>query len=156
MTHLNKGDKAPNFTATLADNQQISLESLKGKRVILYFYPKDNTPGCTAEACNLRDNYAWLTAHNFTVIGVSPDSSASHEKFSAKHELPFYLIADQSKEIMNAYGVWGLKKLYGKEYEGVIRTTFIIDQNGVLEQIISKVKTKDHTQQIIELLDIQD
>jgi len=156
MTHLREGDKAPVFSTVSHNSQKISLESFKGKKVILYFYPKDNTPGCTAEACNLRDNYAWLTAHNFIVIGVSPDSDASHNKFSAKHDLPFYLIADVDKEILKAYGAWGLKKLYGKEYEGVIRTTFIINEDGFIQNIIKKVKTKEHTQQIIDLLNIED
>jgi len=156
MTHLIEGDKAPFFSTVSHNSEEISLDSFKGKKIILYFYPKDNTPGCTAEACNLRDNYAWLTAHNFIVIGVSPDSDASHNKFSAKHDLPFYLIADVDKEILKAYGAWGLKKLYGKEYEGVIRTTFIINEDGFIQNIIKKVKTKEHTQQIIDLLNIED
>ena len=156
MTHLIEGDKAPFFSTVSHNSEEISLDSFKGKKIILYFYPKDNTPGCTAEACNLRDNYAWLTAHNFIVIGVSPDSDASHNKFSAKHDLPFYLIADVDKEILKAYGAWGLKKLYGKEYEGVIRTTFIINEDGFIQNIITKVKTKEHTQQIIDLLNIED
>lgn len=152
MTKLTKGDKAPQFNAIDENGDPISLSDFKGKKVILYFYPKDMTPGCTTESCNLRDNYADLTKKGFDVIGVSADSAERHLKFIAKHELPFHLIADESKEVINAYGIWGPKKFMGKEYDGIHRTTFIIDEKGVIEAVIKKVKTKDHTNQIIEEL----
>ena len=152
MTHLKIGDQAPNFEGTDQNEKTVKLSDLKGKKVILYFYPKDMTPGCTAQACNLGENYSELQAKGFEVIGVSADSIARHQKFAAKYELPFTLLADESKEIIKAYGVWGMKKLYGKEYEGIYRETFIIDENGVIENIILKVKTKTHTEQILELL----
>ena len=121
------------------------------KKVILYFNPKDNTPGCTAEACNLRDNFDSLLKKGFAIIGVSPDSEKSHKNFAGKYSLPFPLIADSSKKILNDYGVWGEKKMYGKSYFGVIRTTFIIDEKGTIDKIITKVKTADHTEQIFGL-----
>jgi thioredoxin-dependent peroxiredoxin len=146
MTHLKIGDKAPEF---INNSGNISLKSLKGKKVILYFYPKDNTPGCTAEACNLRDNIDILKTKGFDVIGVSPDNEKSHEKFKSKFELPFALIADDEKTMLKNYGVWGQKKMYGKSFEGVIRTTFIISENGLIEDIIEDVKTKEHAEQIL-------
>jgi peroxiredoxin Q/BCP len=149
MISLTEGTIAPNFKGINQNGETVSLEQFKGKKVILYFYPKDNTPGCTAESCNLRDNYKELLDKGFEVIGVSPDSEASHKKFIAKHELPFNLIADTEKEILKKYGAWGLKKLYGREYEGVLRTTFVINEEGVIEKIFKKVKTKDHTNQIL-------
>lgn len=152
MTHLKVGDKAPSFNAPNQNGETLSLDDYKGKKVILYFYPKDNTPGCTAEACNLNDNYTSWTAKGFEVIGVSPDSAASHMRFIAKHNLSFNLIADTEKEVLEAYGAWGEKKMYGKTYMGVLRTTFVIDENGVIEAIFTKVKTKDHTKQIEEAL----
>jgi len=153
MIKLTKGDKAPQFKAIDENGVSISLSDFKGKKVILYFYPKDMTPGCTTESCNLRDSYADLTKKGFDVIGVSADSAERHLKFIAKHELPFHLIADENKEVINAYGVWGPKKFMGKEYDGIHRTTFVIDENGVIEAVIKKVKTKDHTNQILEELE---
>jgi peroxiredoxin Q/BCP len=152
MTNLTKGDKAPNFKAIDENGNSISLSDFKGKKIILYFYPKDLTPGCTTESCNLRDNYADLIKKGFDVIGVSADDAAKHLKFIAKHELPFHLIADTDKKVINDYGVWGPKKFMGKEYDGIHRTTFIIDEKGVIEAVFKKVKTKDHTNQILEEL----
>ena len=150
MTSLNVGDKAPNFVALNEFGQSTSLSDFLGKKVILYFYPKDMTPGCTAESCNLGENYSLLQGKGFIVLGVSPDSSKSHQKFIDKYNLPFSLIADEDKAVMKAFGVWGPKKFMGKEYDGVHRTTFIIDEDGVIEKVFSKVKTKDHTNQILE------
>ena len=155
MDILKEGDKAPEFTGKNQDGNPISLSDFSGKKVILYFYPKDNTPGCTAESCNLNENYADLTDKGFEVIGVSPDSAASHIKFIAKHNLQFNLIADTEKEILKLYNAWGLKKMYGKEYMGVLRSTFVINEKGIIEKIIKKVKTKDHTNQIYSELEIQ-
>jgi len=149
MTHLNEGDKAPDFNGIDQDGNQVSLSDFSGKKLILFFYPKDNTPGCTAEACNLRDNYADLKAQGYELLGVSPDSEASHQKFISKHELPFPLLADTEKTVLKAYGVWGKKKMYGREFDGVFRTTFVINQEGVIAQVFKKVKTKDHSQQIL-------
>ena len=146
MKTLKEGTKIPNLKELIGDN----TEKYKGKKVILYFYPKDNTPGCIAEACNLRDNYEKLKQEGFEVIGVSPDSEKSHEKFAAKHELPFDLIADTDKKLMNAFGVWGEKKMYGRTYDGVHRTTFVLSETGEVEHVIKKVKTKDHATQIFE------
>lgn len=154
MTHLKEGDKAPAFSFTDENGEIVSIKNYSGKKIILYFYPKDNTPGCTAEACNLRDNYNDLKAKGFEVIGVSPDSEKSHQAFTEKHDLPFTLIPDTDKKIMNDYGVWGEKKMYGKTYMGVNRTTFIISKEGIIEKIITKVKTKDHTNQVYKELSI--
>ncbi|MCU4157068.1 thioredoxin-dependent thiol peroxidase [Carboxylicivirga sp. A043] len=153
MKMLKEGDKAPIFKGLNQDEKEISLNDFSGKKVILYFYPKDNTPGCTAESCNLSESYDELTSKGFEVIGVSPDSIASHQKFIAKHSLRFNLIADTEKEILQQYDAWGLKKMYGKEYMGVLRKTFIIDENGVIIKIFEKVKTKDHTNQILAELE---
>ncbi len=153
MTTLKVGDKAPVFSGIDQNENKISLEDFKGKKVILYFYPKDNTPGCTAEACDLRDSYNMWLDKGYVVIGVSPDSVKAHQKFVEKYELPFPLIADTEKEILKAYGVWGLKKNYGREYQGVFRTTFIIDEKGVIEHIFKKVKTKEHTAQILSTIE---
>lgn len=150
MTHLKKGDKAPNFTGIDQNGEYISLSNLAGKKVVLYFYPKDSTPGCTAQACDLRDNYQMLLSKGYIVLGVSADSQKSHQKFIEKHNLPFPLIADTEKEIITAYGVWGPKKFMGKTYDGIHRTTFIIDEKGDIEDIIDKVKTKEHTNQIVK------
>lgn len=150
MDTIAEGIIAPNFTGVNQNNKNISLEQFKGKKIILYFYPKDNTPGCTAEACNLRDNYDVLLSKGYEIIGISPDNDTSHLKFANKHKLPFNLIADTDKNIMKKYGVWGLKKLYGREYEGVLRTTFIIDEDGKIKKVFKKVKTKDHTNQILQ------
>ena len=154
MDVLKEGDKAPEFIGVNQDGNSISLNDFKGKKVILYFYPKDNTPGCTAESCNLNENYSDLTAKGFEVIGVSPDSPASHLKFIAKYDLKFNLIADTDNKILELYNAWGLKKMYGKEYMGVLRTTYIINEEGIIERIIKKVKTKDHTNQIYSELEI--
>ncbi len=151
---LNEGDKAPVFSGINQDGENVSLNDFLGKKIILYFYPKDNTPGCTAEACNLNDNYANLTNKGFEVIGVSPDGIDSHKKFIAKHNLSFTLIADTEHSILEMYNAWGLKKMYGKEYMGVLRTTYIIDEEGTITKIINKVKTKDHTNQIYKELNI--
>lgn len=154
MTSLKVGDKAPEFEGVNQKGEKISLKDFVGKKLILYFYPKDNTPGCTAESCNLNDNYdAWIEK-GYEVIGVSPDSQKSHQKFADKFGFRFNLIADTEKEILQAYGAWGLKKMYGKEYMGVLRTTFVIDEKGTIVEIFDKVKTKDHTQQIVEALNI--
>ena len=150
MTSLNVGDKAPNFVALNEFGQSTSLSDFLGKKVILYFYPKDMTPGCTAESCNLGENYSLLQENGFIVLGVSPDSSKSHQKFIDKYNLPFSLIADENKAVIKAFGVWGPKKFMGKEYVGVHRTTFVIDEYGVIEKVFSKVKTKDHANQILE------
>ncbi len=153
MTHLKEGDKAPVFEGINQDEKVLKLTDFAGKKLILYFYPKDNTSGCTAESCNLNDNYKELTSKGFEVVGVSPDSVASHLKFIAKYNFAFNLIADTEKKILEQYGVWGEKSMYGRKYMGVFRTTFIIDENGVIEKIIKKVKTKDHTAQILDALE---
>ncbi len=150
MGKLNKGDKAPAFVAKDQDGNEISLQNFKGRKVVLYFYPKDNTPGCTAEACNLRDNYQEFMDNDYVVIGVSADSEKSHQIFIQKYDLPFPLIPDTDKEILKAYGAWGEKKMYGKTFLGVKRMTFIISEDGFIEKIIEKVKTKDHSRQIFE------
>lgn len=146
------GDQAPEFDAVDQDGKSINLSMYRGKKVILYFYPKDNTPGCTAESCNFRDNYESLLNKGFQVIGVSADSEKSHQKFIAKHSLPFPLIADTEKVVLNKYNAWGLKKFMGKEYMGILRKTYIIDEEGKIEYIIEKVKTKQATEQLLELL----
>ncbi len=154
MTQLKVGDKAPVFKGLNQKGEEVSLNDFSGKKLILYFYPKDNTPGCTAESCNLSDNYnAWLEK-GFEVVGVSPDSVQSHEKFAGKFGFKFNLIADTEKEILQAYGVWGEKSMYGKKYMGVLRTTFVIDEKGEIAEVFEKVETKDHTKQIINTLNI--
>lgn len=149
MTHLKIGDKAPDFSGIIQDESTVSLEGYKGSKLVLYFYPKDNTPGCTAQACNLSDNHDALLAKGYKVLGVSPDSAKKHVKFIDKFNLPFDLLADTELETIKAYGIWGLKKFMGREYDGVHRTTFIINEEGVIEDIIQKVKTKEHAAQII-------
>lgn len=149
MTSLKEGDKAPDFRALNENEQVVSLSDFQGKKVILYFYPKDMTPGCTAESCNLGENYSTLQDKGFVVLGVSPDPAKKHQKFIEKYSLPFSLIADEDKEVIRSYGVWGPKKFMGKEYDGVHRTTFVIDENGFIEKIFTKVKTKDHSNQIL-------
>jgi len=146
---LEVGQQAPDFTARDQNGDPISLSQFKGKKVVLYFYPKDNTPGCTAQACDLRDNIDRLNTAGYQVIGVSTDKESSHQKFIAKYELPFPLIADTEHEVHDLYGTWQLKKLYGKEYMGTVRTTFIIDESGTIVDIISKVKTKEHANQVL-------
>ncbi|MDR2127136.1 MAG: thioredoxin-dependent thiol peroxidase [Prevotellaceae bacterium] len=148
MTKLNTGDKAPDFSGITQSGKTIKLADFKGKKLILYFYPKDNTSGCTAEACSLRDSYEYFLQHGYEVAGISTDSVASHQKFTEKYSLPFNLIADTDKKIVEDYGVWGEKKFMGKTYMGTNRTTFIIDENGIIENIIEKVDTKNHAQQI--------
>lgn len=149
MKHLKIGDKAPDFNTTDQDNNKVTLSDFAGSKLVLYFYPKDSTPGCTVQACDLRDNYDRLLSKGYKVLGVSADDVKSHKKFIEKHNLPFPLLMDEDKKIINDYGVWGLKKFMGKEYDGIHRTTFIIDENGVIEDIIEKVKTKEHTAQIL-------
>lgn len=148
---LSPGDTAPDFTVKDQAGNDVSLADFKGKKVILYFYPKDNTPGCTKEACNLRDNHAALTEQGFVVLGVSADSEKSHQKFIAKYDLPFALLADTEHEILNKYKVWGEKSMYGRKYEGIHRVTYIIDEAGKVEHVIPKVKTGDHTAQVMAL-----
>lgn len=152
MTHLKEGDKAPELVGKDQNGQDVSLESYKGKKLVLYFYPKDDTPGCTMEACNFRDNHTELLEKGIAVIGVSADTEKKHQKFIDKHSLPFPLIADTDKELINAYGVWGPKKFMGREYDGIHRTTFIIDEKGIILQVIAKVKNKIATEQVLELL----
>lgn len=150
MTNLEIGDLAPDFKSTTQDGEELSLEMLKGQRVILYFYPKDNTSGCTLEAKSLRDGKAELTKQGFRVIGVSPDSERSHQNFCAKHELNFTLLADTDHSVATAYGVWGEKSMYGRKYMGIFRTTFVIDAEGRIEKVFKKVDTKNHYQQILD------
>lgn len=149
MNPLKEGEKAPFFKGKNQEGKEISLDDFKGKKLILYFYPKDNTSGCTAEACNLNDNYSSLTSQGFEVVGVSPDPITSHQKFIAKYNLSFNLIADTEKKILQDYGVWAEKSMYGRKYMGVVRTTYVIDANGIIEKIITKVDTKNHAAQII-------
>ncbi|MGL4412153.1 MAG: thioredoxin-dependent thiol peroxidase [Bacteroidales bacterium] len=150
MPNLKIGDRAPQFSAADQNGVIHTLEQYSGKKIVLYFYPKDSTPGCTAEACNLRDNYEQLQSAGYTVIGVSADSVESHKRFAEKQNLPFTLLSDAEKEMLEAYDAWGMKKLYGKEYMGIIRKTFLIDQDGIITDIIEKVKTKEHTTQILK------
>ncbi len=150
MVTLKTGDAAPLFSANDQHGNEISLQSLKGKKVVLYFYPKDDTPGCTAEACNLRDNYVELIKLGYAVVGVSPDPLKSHLKFADKYELPFSLLPDTEKEIISAYGVWGPKKFMGKSYDGVLRSTFVISEDGIIEKVFTQVDTKNHTDQILK------
>jgi peroxiredoxin Q/BCP len=152
MATLKEGDKAPDFTATDQNGKTVSLSDYKGKTVVLYFYPKDDTPGCTAEACDFRDNYQFLSSQGYEVIGVSTDDEKSHKKFETKYNLPFTLIADSDQQIVNSYGVWVEKNMYGKKYMGTQRTTFIIDQGGNISHVISKVDTKNSSQQVLDLL----
>ena len=150
MLKLNIGDKAPEINAVDQNGNQITLDQYKGKKVVLYFYPKDMTPGCTAQSCNLSDNYTLLQKNGYDVIGVSCDSIKRHQKFIEKYDLPFNLISDEDQKVVNDYGVWQLKKFMGREYMGIVRTTFLIDEKGVVEDIITKVNTKEHTTQIIK------
>jgi thioredoxin-dependent peroxiredoxin len=152
MAQLKEGMKAPAFEGTDQDGKTVKLSDFTGKKVVLYFYPKDNTPGCTAEACNLRDNYNALINKGFAIVGVSMDSEKSHKSFTGKYSLPFPLIADTSKKIITDYGIWKEKSLYGKTFLGIVRTTFIIDEDGIIERIISKVETNNHTEQIFKIL----
>ena len=149
MNNLKIGDKAPEINGIDQNGDKISLDQYKGKKVVLYFYPKDMTPGCTAQACDLSDNYNDLIKKGYDVLGVSCDSVKRHQKFIEKYNLPFNLISDEDQQIVNNYGVWQLKKFMGREYMGIVRTTFIIDEKGIIEDIITKVNTKQHTSQIL-------
>ena len=149
MTHLKAGDKAPEFTATNQHGKKISLSDFKGRKVVLYFYPEDDTPTCTEQACNLRDNYGALKKQGFEVLGVSPDSEKSHLKFEKKFSLPFTLLADADHKIIDQYGVWGEKQMFGRHYMGVHRTTFVIDEKGVIRHIFLKPKNKAHAEEIL-------
>ncbi|WP_103068756.1 thioredoxin-dependent thiol peroxidase [Aquimarina sediminis] len=149
MIELKKGDKAPNFSALDQDGNTISLEDYKGKKLVVFFYPKASTPGCTAEACNLRDNYQTFLNQGYEIIGVSADSAKRQQNFRNKHELPYPLLADEDKKVIEAFGVWGPKKFMGREYDGIHRSTFVIDEKGVISEVIVKVKTKDHASQIL-------
>lgn len=146
---LKPGDKAPAFSATIQDGSIVKLSDYKGKKLVLYFYPKDDTPGCTAEACNLRDNYQTFISNGYEILGVSPDSIAKHQKFIAKHELPFSLIADEDNAVAMAYGAWGEKSMYGKKYMGILRSTFVINEKGNIEKVVEKVDTKAHASQLL-------
>jgi peroxiredoxin Q/BCP len=150
MSHLKEGDVAPAFTAKDQNGKTIRLSDYLGKKVILYFYPKDDTPGCTAQACNLRDNYALLKKKGYVVLGVSTDSEKSHKKFEEKFDLPFTLVADPDQVIVNAYGVWGEKQMFGKKYMGTLRETFLIDEKGIIRGMIAKPDTGNHTQEVLD------
>lgn len=149
MVKLKVGDPAPDINTTDEKGNPVRLSDYKGSKVILFFYPKANTPGCTAEACNLRDHYAELAEKGFKIIGVSADTEKSQKNFSDKYSFPYPLIPDTDKKVIRDYGVWGLKKLYGKEYEGINRTTFVISEEGIIEHVFTKVNTKEHTEQIL-------
>ena len=149
MSKLEIGDIAPEIDSVDQNNKQITLEQFKGKKIVLYFYPKDMTPGCTVQSCNLRDNYKSFLDLGYIILGCSIDSPKKHLKFIEKYDLPFSLISDESKKVVEDYGVWALKKFMGKEYMGINRTTFVINEKGVIEDIITKVSTKEHTKQII-------
>jgi len=149
---LEVGDKAPDFSGVDENGKKISLKDFKGSRVVLYFYPKDDTTGCTAEACDFRDSYSRLKRKGVVLLGVSPDSEKSHQKFKTKYELPFPLIADTEKFIANAYGVWQEKSMYGRKYMGIVRSTFIIDEKGKIMAVFSKVKVKGHVDEVLEAL----
>jgi len=150
MSRPTVGQKAPSFSGPNQNGAPIDSQSFLGKKIVLYFYPKDDTPGCTAEACNLRDNYAMLQASGYVVLGVSADGVKSHDKFVRKYELPFDLLADEDKSIHTAYGTWVEKSMYGRKYMGTDRVTFVIDENGIISDVIEKVDTKNHTAQIIK------
>lgn len=151
MTHLKVGDQAPDFTSINEDGNPVSLSDYKGKKVILFFYPKDDSPGCTKEACSIRDDYRSIQKAGYEVLGISPDKATKHRKFIDKYEFQYSLVADPDKKIIESFGLWGPKKFMGREVIGVHRTTFLIDTDGVIEEIITKVKTKDHAKQILEL-----
>lgn len=150
MTHLEEGQAAPAFEAQDQEGNPIKLEDFRGKKVVLYFYPKDNTPGCTAEACSFRDHYKMLQEQGFAIIGVSADSARKHQNFINKYELPFPLIPDEEKKVINAFGVWGQKKFMGREFDGIHRETFVIDEEGKIAKIYKKVKTKEAAEQILK------
>ena len=150
MTHLKVGDPAPDFSGLDQHGNAISKADFAGKKIVLYFYPKDDTPGCTAEACSFRDGYQDLLNAGYAIVGVSPDSVKKHAKFVDKYSLPFPLIADEDRKVIDAYGVWGRKKFMGREFDGTHRTTFVIDENGTLEQVIAKPKVKAHAEEILQ------
>ena len=149
-THLQVGDKAPPFTGIDQNENKISISDFKGQKLVLFFYPEDDTPTCTIQACNLRDNHALLKKNGFKVIGISPDDVRSHQRFRDKFDLPFTLIADPAHKIINKYGVWGLKKLYGREYMGLYRTTFVINEKGIISKIFLRPRNKAHAQEIVK------
>jgi peroxiredoxin Q/BCP len=151
MTPLKEGDKAPAFSGKDQDGQKVSLADHNGKKIVLYFYPEDDTPTCTIQACNLRDNYSLLKKEGFVVLGVSPDEEKKHKKFEAKYGLPFVLVADPDHKIIDKYGVWGEKELYGRKYMGLRRTTFLIDEKGVIRKIFLKPKSKEHAEEIVKV-----
>jgi peroxiredoxin Q/BCP len=148
--NLQVGDQAPDFKLKNQDGKEVSLSDFRGSKVVVYFYPKDDTPGCTTQSCDLRDNHERLMAAGYTVLGVSADDEASHIKFRDKFNLPFDLLSDIDKKMIHDYGVWGTKQLYGREYEGILRTTFLINEHGIISDIITKVDTKEHTAQILK------
>lgn len=150
MTTLKIGDQAPQFSGTDQDGKSHQLADYKGKKLVVFFYPKASTPGCTTEACDLRDNFERFQANNYALLGVSADSAKAQAKFRDKYEFPFPLLADEDKSVINAFGVWGAKKFMGKEYDGIHRTTFVIDENGIITDVISDVKTKEHANQILK------
>ena len=150
MTHLKEGAKAPAFSGKDQNGNKISLADYKGKKLVLYFYPQDNTPTCTEEACNLRDNFSLLKKEGFTILGVSPDDEKSHKKFETKFSLPFTLIADTDHKIIDKYGVWGEKQMFGNKYMGLLRTTFLIDEKGIIRKIFLKPKSKQHSAEIVK------
>lgn len=150
MTTLKKGDKAPEFWGIDQDGKSHELANYKGKKLVVFFYPKASTPGCTAEACDLRDNYNRFQANNYEILGVSADDKKAQAKFKDKFELPFPLLADEDKEVINAFGVWGPKKFMGRDYDGIHRTTFVIDEDGIIDEVILDVKTKEHAAQILK------
>ncbi|MDO6434128.1 thioredoxin-dependent thiol peroxidase [Flavitalea sp. BT771] len=150
MTHLQEGDKAPAFTGKDQDGKKVSLSDYKGKKVVLYFYPEDDTPTCTVQACNLRDHYALLKKAGFTILGISPDEEKKHKKFEGKYDLPFTLVADPGHTIIDKYGVWGEKLLYGRRYMGLHRTTFLVDEKGIIRKIFLKPKSKQHAEEILK------
>lgn len=152
MKHLREGDAAPDFTAINENGEQVKLADFKGKKLALFFYPADNTPACTNEACSLRDAYQELKSKGVELLGVSPDSAKKHQNFIKKHNLPFPLLADEDLTVTKAYGVWGLKKFMGREFDGLHRTTFLINENGFIEKIFNKVITANHAQQILEIV----
>lgn len=149
MSHLQEGQKAPAFQGKDQDGKTIRLKDFAGKKLVLYFYPQDDTPTCTVQACNLRDNYAALQAAGYVVLGVSPDTVEKHKKFGTKHALPFPLLADVDRKVIDLYGVWGEKQMYGRKYEGLIRTTFVIDEKGIIQSIIRKPKSKQHAEEVM-------
>ena len=150
MITVKEGDKAPSFKGVDQDGKKISLADYKGKKIVLYFYPEDDTPTCTIQACNLRDNYALLRKNGFLVLGVSPDSPAKHKKFETKYQLPFTLVADPDHAIIDKYGVWGEKQLYGRKYMGLHRSTFLIDEKGIIRKIFLKPRNKQHAEEIVK------